>query len=171
MRSCCLRCLRGSRIFDENLLFAKPDATQEEMERACKDANIHELIMSLPDGYDTIVGNRGFKLSGGEKQRVSIARAMLKDPVMLILDEATSSLDSISEYAIQQALEPLLSGRTSLVIAHRLSTIMAADEIIVLDGGKVADRGRHDELLTRSGLYKTLYETQFSAVLKDKGAS
>lgn len=150
----------------ENLLFAKSDATQDEIERACKDANIHDFIMSLPDGYETVVGNRGFKLSGGEKQRVSIARAMLKNPVMLILDEATSSLDSISEYAIQQALEPLLKGRTSLVIAHRLSTVMAADEIIVLDNGRVADRGKHDELLTRSGLYKTLYETQFSAVLK-----
>ncbi len=151
----------------ENLLFAKSDATEEEIISACRDANIHDFIMTLPQGYDTLVGNRGFKLSGGEKQRISIARAILKDPVMLILDEATSSLDSISEYAIQTALEPLVKNRTSLVIAHRLSTIMAADEIIVLDGGKVAERGTHAELLKSSTVYKHLYETQFSVVLKD----
>lgn len=145
----------------ENLLFAKEDATEQDIISACKDANIHDFIMSLPDGYDTLVGNRGFKLSGGEKQRVSIARAILKDPCLLILDEATSSLDSISEYAIQRALEPLLAGRTSLVIAHRLSTIMAADEIIVLKDGLIAQRGTHSTLLQNGGIYKTLYDTQF----------
>lgn len=145
----------------ENLLFAKENATEEQIISACKDANIHDFIMTLPDGYDTLVGNRGFKLSGGEKQRISIARAILKDPCLLILDEATSSLDSISEYAIQQALEPLLAGRTSLVIAHRLSTIMAADEIIVLKDGLIAERGKHSELLQKDGVYKVLYDTQF----------
>ena len=145
----------------ENLLFAKEDATEEEIISACKDANIHDFIMTLPDGYDTLVGNRGFKLSGGEKQRISIARAILKNPCLLILDEATSSLDSISEYAIQQALEPLLAGRTSLVIAHRLSTIMASDEIIVLKDGLIAERGTHSELIKKNGTYKVLYDTQF----------
>lgn len=145
----------------DNLLFAKPDATDEQMYEACRQAHIHDFIVSLPEGYDTIVGNRGFKLSGGEKQRVAIARAILKNPALLILDEATSSLDSISEYAIQQALEPLLSGRTSLVIAHRLSTIMAADEILVVENGNIVGRGTHKELLEQGGMYKTLYETQF----------
>ncbi len=151
----------------ENLLFAKPDATDDEIISACRDANIHDFIMTLPNGYDTLVGNRGFKLSGGEKQRISIARAILKNPVMLILDEATSSLDSISEFAIQSALEPLLKNRTSLVIAHRLSTVMAADEIIVLKDGVIAERGTHKQLLETSTVYKHLYETQFFAVLKD----
>ena len=145
----------------ENLLFARENATDEELIAACKDANIHDMIASLPDGYDTVVGNRGFKLSGGEKQRVSIARAILKDPALLILDEATSSLDSISEYAIQQALEPLLKGRTSLVIAHRLSTVMAADEILVMSGGVIVERGTHEQLLQNGGTYKVLYDTQF----------
>lgn len=145
----------------ENLLFAKEDATDDEIISACRDANIHDFIMTLPNGYDTLVGNRGFKLSGGEKQRISIARAILKDPCLLILDEATSSLDSISEFAIQQALEPLLEGRTSLVIAHRLSTIMAADEIIVLKDGLIAQRGTHSQLLEAGGTYKVLYDTQF----------
>jgi ABC-type multidrug transport system fused ATPase/permease subunit len=122
----------------ENLLYAKSDATDEELVQACKEANIHDYISSLPNGYDTVVGNRGVKLSGGEKQRISIARVILKDPKFLILDEATSSLDSISESLIQEALEPLIKTRTSLVIAHRLSTIMMADEILVLDQGCVA---------------------------------
>lgn len=147
----------------QNLLFAKPDATDEQIYDACKKANIHDFIMSLPNGYDTVVGNRGFKLSGGEKQRVSIARAMLKNPVMLILDEATSSLDSISEQAIQKAIEPLLKNRTSLVIAHRLSTVIAADKIIVLDDGKIVESGTHTELLAKNGVYKKLYDTQFFA--------
>ncbi len=177
VRDMSLECLRSnigvvtqeSYLFNasvrENLLFAKPDATDDEMFAACRDANIHDFIMTLPQGYDTLVGNRGFKLSGGEKQRISIARAMLKNPAMLILDEATSSLDSISEFAIQKALGPLLSGRTSLVIAHRLSTVMAADEIIVLDGGVIVQRGTHKDLIKNDGVYKRLYDTQFFAVL------
>jgi len=150
-----------------NLLYAKWDATEEEMIRACQDANIHDFIMSLPDGYDTQVGNRGFKLSGGEKQRISIARAILKNPRILILDEATSSLDSISESMIQQAIDPLLRGRTSIVIAHRLTTILAADEILVVDNGKIAERGKHQELVEKNGVYRQLYETQFRYALDD----
>lgn len=145
----------------ENLLFAKENATDDEIFDACRKSNIHDYIMSLPEGYDTVVGNRGYKLSGGEKQRISIARAILKDPALLILDEATSSLDSINESAIQQALEPLIKSRTSLVIAHRLSTVMAADEIIVLKDGVVDMRGTHDQLMALGGTYKLLYDTQF----------
>ncbi len=150
-----------------NLLYAKPDASQEELEQACKDANIHEFIISLPQGYDTEVGNRGFKLSGGEKQRLSIARAILKNPKVLILDEATSSLDSISESLIQEAIGPLLEGRTSIVIAHRLTTILAADEILVMEKGKIVERGRHEELVETNGVYRELYETQFRYALDD----
>lgn len=150
-----------------NLLYAKPDATQEELESACRDANIHDFIASLPQGYDTEVGNRGFKLSGGEKQRLSIARAILKSPKVLILDEATSSLDSISESMIQKAIEPLLNGRTSVVIAHRLTTILAADEILVLQNGRIVERGRHAELVEQNGVYRELYETQFRYALDD----
>jgi ATP-binding cassette subfamily B protein len=150
-----------------NLLYAKFDATQEELEQACKDANIHDFIMTLPQGYDTEVGNRGFKLSGGEKQRLSIARAILKDPKVLILDEATSSLDSISESLIQEAIGPLLKGRTSIVIAHRLTTILAADEILVVDKGRIVERGRHEELVETCGVYRELYETQFRYALDD----
>lgn len=149
----------------ENLLYAKEDAAQEELEYACRVANIHDFIVSQPDGYDSLVGNRGLKLSGGEKQRVSIARAVLKDPKILILDEATSALDSISENAIQDALEKLMAGRTSIVIAHRLSTILKADRILVLQGGVIAEEGRHEELLANNGIYRTLYETQFRRVL------
>lgn len=149
----------------ENLLFAKPDATQEELEDACKKAHIHEFIMAQPDGYDSLVGNRGLKLSGGEKQRISIARVILKNPRILIFDEATSSLDSISEYAIQEAINPLLHERTSIVIAHRLSTIMEADEIVVLNHGEIVERGGHKELVHAGGLYTELYETQFKAAL------
>jgi ATP-binding cassette subfamily B protein len=145
-----------------NLLYAKPDATQAEIEAACQAANIHHFIASLPDGYDTIVGERGYRLSGGEKQRVAIARVILKDPRILVLDEATSSLDSQSEALIQEALERIMQGRTSLVIAHRLSTILAADVILVLDRGRVVGRGTHAELLAQNGLYATLYETQFN---------
>ncbi len=154
----------------ENLLYAKDDATDEELIKACKIANIHDFIMSLPDGYNTMVGNRGLTMSGGEKQRVSIARVVLKDPEILILDEATSALDSISESAIQDALETLMKGRTSLVIAHRLSTILAADEILVVDGGVIAERGDHDSLLELDGIYKELYETQFQKVLELEAA-
>ena len=149
----------------ENLLYAREDATQAELEAACRVANIHDFIVSQPDGYDTEVGNRGLKLSGGEKQRLSIARTLLKDPKILILDEATSALDSISEHAIQDALEAMLRGRTSLVIAHRLSTILKADRILVIAGGVVAEQGTHEELLAKGGLYRELYETQFRTIL------
>ncbi len=144
-----------------NLLYAKPDASQAELEAACRAANIHEMIASLPEGYDTLVGERGYRLSGGEKQRLAIARVILKDPRILVLDEATSHLDSQSEALIQAALEPLLEGRSSLVIAHRLSTILAADKILVLQHGRLVEQGAHAELLARGGLYAELYETQF----------
>jgi ATP-binding cassette subfamily B protein len=144
-----------------NLLYARPNATQEELEAAARAANIHDMIASLPNGYDTVVGERGYRLSGGEKQRLSIARAVLKDPRILILDEATSHLDSQSEALIQAALEPLMRGRTSLVIAHRLSTILAADVILVMNEGRLVEHGTHAELLAAAGLYATLYETQF----------
>lgn len=144
-----------------NLLYARPDATQEQVETACKAANIHDMIASLPEGYDTLVGERGYRLSGGEKQRLAIARVILKDPRILVLDEATSHLDSQSEALIQAALEPLLQGRTNVVIAHRLSTILAADKILVVDKGQIVEQGTHRELLTQQGLYATLYETQF----------
>ena len=152
----------------DNLLFAKPDATQQEIEDACRIANIHDFIVSQPDGYDTQVGNRGLKLSGGEKQRISIARVILKDPKILILDEATSALDSISESAIQDALDILMQGRTSIVIAHRLSTIMAADKILALNShGVIAQSGKHEELLEQGGIYKQLFDTQFGRMLTD----
>ncbi|MCW5877556.1 MAG: ABC transporter ATP-binding protein [Anaerolineales bacterium] len=144
-----------------NLLYARPEATQAELEAAAKAANIHDMIAGLPNGYDTIVGERGYRMSGGEKQRLSIARVILKDPRILILDEATSHLDSQSEALIQAALEPLMSGRTSLVIAHRLSTILAADVILVLKDGRLVEQGTHAELLALDGLYADLYETQF----------
>ena len=150
----------------ENLLYAKEDATPEELENACKIASIHEFITNQPDGYDTMVGNRGLKLSGGEKQRLSIARVILKNPKILILDEATSALDSISENAIQDALEALMDGRTSIVIAHRLSTILKADRILVVQGGTIAEKGTHEELLAQGGIYRELYETQFRKILE-----
>ena len=149
----------------ENLLFAKADASEEELINACKIANIHDFIISQPDGYDTQVGNRGLKLSGGEKQRLSIARVILKDPKILILDEATSALDSISESSIQSALDVLMKGRTSIVIAHRLSTILQADKILVISGGKIVEQGAHEELINADGVYKQLYETQFRKVI------
>lgn len=152
----------------ENLRFAKEDATDEEIIEACKTASIHDFIAAQPDGYNTKVGNRGLKLSGGEKQRLSIARVILKDPKILILDEATSALDSISEHAIQTALEALMENRTSIVIAHRLSTILKADSILAVNGGTIAEFGTHDELLEKDGLYKELYDTQFSVVLEGK---
>jgi ATP-binding cassette subfamily B protein len=148
----------------DNLLYAKPDATPDELTEACIKANIHDFIEAQPDGYDTLVGNRGLKLSGGEKQRISIARVLLKNPSVLIFDEATSSLDSISENLIQQAIEPLIASRTSIIIAHRLSTILAADEIIVLKDGQIAQRGVHKDLIEAGGLYAELYETQFRLV-------
>ena len=145
----------------ENLLYAKDDASDEEIIEACKKANIHDFIISQEKGYDTEVGNRGLKLSGGEKQRISIARVLLKDPWIMIFDEATASLDSISERAIQDAIDPLIEERTSILIAHRLSTILAADEIIVLKDGEIVERGTHQDLVKRNGVYTELYNTQF----------
>ncbi|MCB0071224.1 MAG: ABC transporter ATP-binding protein [Caldilineaceae bacterium] len=149
-----------------NLLYAKQDATDAELEAACRAANIHAMIAALPDGYDTMVGERGYRLSGGEKQRLAIARVILKDPRILVLDEATSHLDSQSEALIQAALEPLFDGRTSLVIAHRLSTILKADKILVMEQGHLVEQGTHAELLARSGLYADLYHTQFGGELE-----
>ncbi len=146
---------------EENIRYAKPEATREEIEAACRVAQIQDVIEALPQGLATIVGERGYKLSGGEKQRLALARVVLRDPKLLILDEATSSLDSRSEALIQQALEPLLAGRTSLVIAHRLSTILRADLILVMEKGRIVERGGHAELLARGGLYARLYEQQF----------
>ena len=145
----------------QNLLFSNPGATEDEIFNVCKTANIHEMITSLPEGYDTIVGERGIKLSGGEKQRIAIARVLLKNPRIVILDEATSALDSVSESLIQSAIEPLLKGRTSLVIAHRLSTIMAADCIYVVEGGRIVEHGTNKQLLLLNGAYKNLYDKQF----------
>ncbi len=145
----------------ENLIFARKDATDEELIDVCKKANIHDFIVSLPEGYDALVGERGIKLSGGEKQRISIARTLLKNPRIVILDEATSALDSNSEQLIQEAIEPLLKSRTSLVIAHRLSTIISADVIFVVKEGRIIERGTHGELLKENGVYKELYNKQF----------
>jgi ATP-binding cassette subfamily B protein len=148
-----------------NLLYGRPDATQEDLESAARAANIHDRIVELPEGYDTVVGERGYKLSGGEKQRLAIARVVLKDPRILILDEATSSLDTTSERLVQAALEPLMRGRTTIAIAHRLSTILQADVIFVVDRGRVVELGTHAELLGRGGLYARLYEQQFRSGL------
>ena len=146
----------------ENLMYARSDATEEEMIAAAKAAAIHDRIMELDDGYDTIVGERGYKLSGGEKQRMAIARVILKNPRILILDEATSALDTHSERLIQAALEPLMRNRTTLAIAHRLSTILAADVILVVDKGEIVERGTHEELMELNGMYARLYNEQFS---------
>jgi ATP-binding cassette subfamily B protein len=146
-----------------NLAYARPGATERELEQACRAAQIWDLITSLPDGLDTIVGDRGYRLSGGEKQRIALARLLLKAPSVVVLDEATAHLDSESEVAVQRALKTALAGRTSLVIAHRLSTIREADQILVIDDGQVRERGRHDELLAAGGLYAELYQTQFAS--------
>lgn len=151
---------------EENLKYGKKDASEEEIIKACQAAHIHDFIMTLPDNYKTLVGNRGIKLSGGEKQRVSIARVILKNPRIIILDEATSSLDSVSEMYIQKAMVPLLKDRTSFVIAHRLSTILAADQILVIENGTVAECGKHVELIKKDGLYRMIYETQFKVQIK-----
>ncbi len=147
----------------ENIAYGQPGATQEQIETAARAAAIHDRIAELPEGYDTVVGERGYKLSGGEKQRIAIARVILKDPRILILDEATSALDTRSERLIQAALEPLMRNRTTLAIAHRLSTILAADVILVVDRGRIVERGRHADLLARGGLYARLYREQFAA--------
>ncbi|MBR2760808.1 MAG: ABC transporter ATP-binding protein [Solobacterium sp.] len=145
----------------ENLLYAKPDATEEELRQACAKANILDFVEKQEKGFDAMVGNRGLKLSGGEKQRISIARILLKDPSLLVFDEATSALDSISEQKIQDAIDPLIASRTSILIAHRLSTILAADEILVVKDGEIVERGQHAELVRRNGVYTELYNTQF----------
>lgn len=152
----------------ENLLYAKPDATEEEMIEACKKANIYEFVQKQEKGLDAMVGNRGLKLSGGEKQRLSIARVLLKDPVLFIFDEATASLDSISESKIQEAINPIINSRTSILIAHRLSTILAADEILVIKDGVIAERGVHADLVKAGGTYTELYETQFGKALESQ---
>ena len=170
LRSCIGVVTQDSYLFNgsirENLLYAKENATQEELDAACFIANLNDFIASQPEGYETLVGNRGLKLSGGEKQRLSIARVILKDPKILILDEATSALDSITENAIQEALEALMEGRTSIVIAHRLSTALKADRILVLKDGVITEQGSHEELLALGGTYRELYETQFRRILE-----
>ena len=156
----------------DNLLYAKPGATEEDMIEALKKANIWDFVEKQPKGIDTEVGNRGLKLSGGEKQRISIARIILKDPTIFIFDEATSALDSISEKKIQDAIDPIIKSKTSILIAHRLSTILAADEILVVKDGAIAERGTHKELLGKEGIYRELYETQFSkALIEEDGVS
>jgi ATP-binding cassette subfamily B protein len=145
-----------------NLLYARPDATEDELREALRDAQIYDMVASLPNGLDTLVGDRGYRLSGGEKQRIAIARLFLKAPDVVVLDEATAHLDSESEVAVQRALKKVLAGRTSIVIAHRLSTVRDADQILVIDAGRVIEHGRHSQLLAEEGLYSELYHTQFA---------
>jgi ATP-binding cassette subfamily B protein len=154
-----------------NLLYARPEATEEEIEAAARAAHIHERIVTFDDGYDTVVGERGYRMSGGEKQRLAIARVILKDPRVLILDEATSALDTTSERLVQSALAPLMRGRTTIAIAHRLSTILAADVIFVLDSGRVVEQGPHADLVRAGGLYAQLYREQFQGGLVEARCS
>jgi len=146
----------------ENIAYGRPGASREQVQDAARKANAHEFISGFPEGYETLVGERGVKLSGGQRQRVAIARAILRDPAILILDEATSSLDSESESLVQQALDGLMHGRTSVIIAHRLSTVRRADRIYVIDDGRVIETGTHEELLNQGGKYRTLVELQFA---------
>ena len=156
----------------ENIAYGRPGAEAEEVRAAARAANAHEFVEALPEGYDTAVGERAVKLSGGQRQRIAIARALLRDPRILILDEATSALDAESEALVQDALERLMEGRTTVVIAHRLSTIQRADRILVLAGGRIAEDGRHDELLARGGAYRRLYEAQLSvAATPEEGST
>ena len=148
----------------ENIAYGKPSASEDEVRNAAKQARIHDFIMSLPEGYNTYTGERGVKLSGGQKQRISIARAFLKNPPILIFDEATSALDNATELAIQQSLEQLCKGRTTLIVAHRLSTVKNADEIVVIDDGKIKEKGTHDELMNKNGMYAALYNSQFAVM-------
>src|SRR6185437_7882673 len=151
-----------------NMLFAAPHATDADIVDALRAARIWDLVQSLPDQLETVVGERGYRMSGGEKQRLAIARLLLKDPAIVILDEATSHLDSESELAIQEAFDEILEHRTAIVIAHRLSTIVAADRILVLEGGRIIESGRHDELLRAGGLYTDLYRTQLESPRLDE---
>ena len=145
----------------DNILYGRPGATEEEVIEAAKRANIHNYVMSMPNGYDTVIGERGVKLSGGQKQRLSIARVFLKDPAILILDEATSALDNTTEILIQNSLDELCKGRTTIVVAHRLSTVKNADEIAVVSDGKIIEQGPHDSLIAMNGVYANLYKLQF----------
>src|SRR5213079_1608125 len=155
----------------ENLRFAKPDATDAEIEAAADAARIHEMIAALPEGYDTVVGERGYRFSGGEKQRIAIARTILRNPPVLVLDEATSALDSQTERAVHEALDQLAEGRTTIAIAHRLSTVRDADQIVVLDQGRLVETGQHDELLHAGGRYATLAarDADLPVVLRSAG--
>jgi subfamily B ATP-binding cassette protein MsbA len=145
-----------------NIAYGKRDATLAQVEEAARAANAHQFISQMPEGYQTVIGERGIRLSGGERQRISIARAILKNPPILIFDEATSALDAQSEALVQQAIDRLMSNRTAIVIAHRLSTVQRADRIVVLEGGRIVESGRHQELLDRQGLYWKLYNLQFN---------
>ena len=150
--------------FYENIIYGRPDASREEVIEAAKKANIYDYIMSLPHGFDSEIGERGVRLSGGQKQRLSIARVFLKNPPILILDEATSALDNITEILIQNALDSLREGRTTIVVAHRLSTIRNANEILVVDGGEIIEQGNHQSLMDKNGIYANLYNSQFKAL-------
>ncbi len=160
--------LQGTFLFSDtiryNIAYGRPDATMDDVVRAARDAHAHDFITASPEGYDTLVGERGVRLSGGQRQRIAIARAFLKDPAILILDEATSDLDAESEFMVQQALADLMRGRTVLVIAHRLATVRNADRIVVVHEGRVVDVGRHEELLARDGVYRRLHALQMEGV-------